>query len=161
MATKKSTAKTTKTTAKKATTKTSAKATSAKKTAAPKSTVDSVVENVTDAVEGVTERAEDAFETAVRFAKDASYTSIGAGLVVQERVSQRKFEMIDYKTFLDEAKTKGHEQVVEVQNFIEPIAERINERVEPIAERIEAQLPTQVRDAIVDGRERMSKLLSV
>lgn len=154
MATKKSTAKTTKTTAKKTTKKVTAKA-------APKSTVDSVVENVSDAVEGVGERAEDAFETAVRFAKDAGYTSIGAGLVVQDRLSQRKFELIDYKTFLDEAKAKGHEQVVEVQNFIEPIAERINERVEPITERIEAQLPTQFRDAIVDGRERMSKLLSV
>ncbi len=158
MATKKTTAKKT-TTKAKATAKTTAK--KATKTAAPKSTVDSVVENVTDVVEGVGERAEDAFETAVRFAKDASYTSIGAGFVVQDRLSQRKFELIDYKTFLDEAKAKGHEQVVEVQNFIEPIAERINERVEPITDRIEAQLPTQVRDAIVDGRERVSKLLSV
>lgn len=159
MATKKSTAKTTKTTARKATPKASTKTTAKK--AAPKSTVDSVVENVTDVVEGVTERAEDALETAVRFAKDASYTSIGAGFVVQDRINERKFELIDYKTFLDEAKTKGHEQVTEVQNFIEPIAARINERVEPITDRIEAQLPTPVREAIVDGRERVSKLLSV
>ena len=148
MATKKSTAK--KTTARKAAPKASAKTTKATKTAAPKSTVDTVVENVTDVVEGVTERAEDAFETAVRFAKDASYTSIGAGFVVQDRINERKFELIDYKTFLDEAKAKGHEQVADVQSFIEPIVDRV-----------EAQLPTPVRDVIVDGRERVSKLLSV
>ena len=159
------TKKTAKKTATKASTATSAKQTATKTGAkaeqTSKSTVDTVVENLTEAVEDVTERTDEFVETAVRFARDAAHASIGAGLVVQDRVSQRKFELIDYRTFNDEAKAKGEERVNEVQDFFEPITKRVNETVEPITERIEAQLPTPVREAIVERRERMRELLAV
>ena len=139
-----------------ATKKTAAKkSTTSKKasTATETSTVDSVVDEVT-------ERAEDAFETVVRYAREAAHTSIGAAFVVPERINQRKFELIDYRTFLDEAKAQGEERAADVQHFFEPFVQRVNDAVEPITEKIEAQLPAPVREAIVDGRERVRELLS-
>ena len=140
--------KTTKNTA--ANAKTTAEDTATKAADDAKSAFDSIIENVSEAFEGVAGRTEDALETAVRYGRDASFAYIGAGFVVSDRISQGKFELMDYQAFIDEAKAKGEARVTEVQEFFEPISERF-----------EAQLPAPVRDAIVDGRERVRELLKV
>ena len=162
MATTKTAAK--KTTARKpAAKKTAARKPAAKKTAtgqtASKQTA-AFVADVNEFIDDASDRAEDAFETALRYAREAAYTYVGAGFVIQDRVAQRKFDRVDYRTFLDEAKTKGEAQLSEIQSKIEPIAAKFTQAVEPIVDRIEETLPKQVKDAVEANRDRVRDLLS-
>ena len=146
MATKKTTTKKT-TTAEKTTSKKSAAAKTAAETAGTKKS------------SGTETAAAEALETAVRVAREATHATVGAGFVVQDRLAQRKFEIVSYRTFLDEARTVGAERVTEVQDFFAPFAKRVTETVEPVAEKFEERLPSPVRDALVDGRQRVRELL--
>lgn len=139
----------------------SAKKTAPKRSAAPKPTVDSVRETVNKAFEDAQARSEEAFESAVKFTRDASYVSIGAPIVVGERLSNRQFELMDYQAFVDAAMAKGHERVADFQNYVEPLTMRVSEVIDPITERVEAQLPEQVRTTLQDSRKRMRELLDV
>lgn len=137
-----------------------AKKAAASKTTAPTTTVDSVVSAVNKAFQDAQRNTEDVVEGAVRFSRDAAHVSIGAPFVVQQRIAGRNFEVVDYRTFLDEAKAEGSERVGELQELVEPMTARVTEVVDPITERIEAQLPTQVRTTLQDNRRRMRDLLN-
>jgi len=154
MTTTKSTAK--KTTAKRATSKKAAKQPKAEQAT---TTTKGFVADVDGFIDETSDRVEDAIETAVRFARDAAHTYVGMGFVIRDRVSERKFELVDYRTFLDEAKVKGEAQLSEIQSKIEPISARFTQTVEPVAEFIESTLPHQVKDVIDSNRDRVRHLL--
>ncbi len=139
-----------------------AKKSATKKAAAEPSLVDTVTEAVSDTVSGASERFEDAFETAVKFARDAAHTYIGVGLVVQERIARRDFtSMMSYGEFVDQAKTKGHDRMVEIRSRVEPYAKMVTDRFEPITARLESTLPKPVKDVVDASRDRVRDLLAV
>jgi hypothetical protein len=157
-AAKKTTAR--KTTAKKtAAKKTAAKKTAATKTAAP--TAASVTDDVQELVEDATKRFEESVDVAARFARDAAFVSLGTPFVIQDRIVERNFELVDYRTFLDQAKAKGEVQFEEIRSAIEPITDKFTQTVEPIVERIEENLPKQVKDVVDANRARMRELLPI
>lgn len=157
-----------KTAAKKTTArKTTAKKTAAKKTAARKSTAKKAVTNepvdaASATLDEVTDRVNDALDKSVGFARDAAHTYIGVGLVIQDRVARRDFTTtVGYGEFFEQAKTMGHDRVVEIRDRVEPYAKRITDRIEPITDRIESTLPQPVKDAVDASRDRVRDLLAV
>jgi len=115
--------------------------------------------------EVVADRVEDVVIDAVKFVRDAAHTYIGIGIAVQDRVVNRgATDKAVYPNFLEEAKVKGHARVAEIQDRVEPIAQRLADRVEPITERItgriESRLPEQMKGALETSRQRVRHILT-
>ena len=145
------------TTARKAT---ATRKTATKKTATNKTAAAPVTE--TAKLDEVSDRIGETFDRSVKFARDAAHTSIGVGLVIQDRIARGDFmTSIDYAEFLDQAKSMGHDRVVDLRNQVEPYAQRITERFEPITNRIESALPQPVKSVVDAGRDRIRDLLAV
>jgi hypothetical protein len=161
MATAKTTTK--KTTAKKTTAKkTTATRPAAKKTAAKKVTTKRPGFEMPEMpkIDEINDRVDDIATDVVKFVRDAAHTYIGVGLVVQDRIARRDASTTTYAKFLEEAKTKGHTRMNEIQDRFEPYVQRVTDRVEPVVERVEARLPEQVKEVIDTSRERMRHVLA-
>ncbi len=155
-ATKKSAAK------KSAAKKPAAKKSAARKVAAKKATVTATVDTATATLDEMNDRVTDALDKSAKFARDAAHTYIGVGLVIQDRLARRDFTTtVGYTEFLEQAKTMGHDRVVEIRDRVEPYAKRITDRIEPITDRIESTLPQPVKDAVDASRDRVRVLLAV
>lgn len=150
---------TTKKTAKKtAARKPAAKKTAARKPAAKQVETKKPAFDMPD-MDEINERFDDIMTDAMKFVRDATYTSVGVPLVVQERLSKREFTTMPYDEFMDEAKAKGETRVHEIQDRFEPYVQRLTDRIEPVTDRIEARLPEQVKEAIETGRDRVRHVL--
>ena len=107
----------------------------------------------------VNERFDGIATDIVKFWRDATYTSVGVPLMVQERIAERDTSTISYTEFVEQSKAKGEVRVTEIQDRFEPMAQRFVDQFEPVAERIEARLPDQVKEAIEASRDRMRHVL--
>jgi hypothetical protein len=150
---------TTKTT-KKTTRKPAAKKTAAKPAAKKTETKAAETKHGVPAFDEINERVDDIVIDAVKLMRDAAHTSIGMGLVVQDRLVHRDLSRISYQEFLDQAKSKGEVRMSRFQDRVEPIVQRFTDRIEPVTDRIESRLPEQMKDALDSGRERVRHVLA-
>jgi hypothetical protein len=154
---------TTKKSPRKTTRKSTARKPAAKRTAARQPVAETVAapQSVASVVDDWTSRVETAMKDGAQFMRDAAYTYVGIGLVVQDRMVHRGLhDTVGYASFLEEAKAKGHVRVTEIQERFEPIVKSVTDRIEPITDRIEANLPAPVKEALDSGRERVRSVLA-